>query len=323
MKYFFFCSILIVISCQTSVKNMQNTPTFAPNSIAAILQYPFAIKTVTLNDTLSIAYQEAGKKGETPLLFIHGLGSYMRGWDKNFDVLSASRPCFRIDLLGYGKSSKADYESGMAFYAHSIKQFCDKLKLKKVILVGHSMGGQISITTALLYPELVEKLILIDPAGFETFNEASKQAMKNVTTAALIQTTPDDRIRQNFAINFHKGLPDDAQFMVNDRFSMKHSPEFATYCQIVARNVHQMLNEPVFPKLKNIQQATLVFFGEKEALIPNRYLNPSLNTEGVAQTATKEIPKAELVMLPDAGHFAMWEQADLVNQKILLFLQKN
>lgn len=321
MKTLTFLAMLMFMSCQTFVKTMQTAPTFAPNSIAAILQYPYPIQTVKLDNNIEIAYQASGKSSATPLLFIHGLGSYMRGWDKNFDPLSKARLCFRIDLLGYGKSSKGDYESGMTFYAHIIKQFCDKLTLKKVILVGHSMGGQISVTTALLYPNLVEKLILIDPAGFETFNEAQKQTLKSVTTTAAIQNTPDDRTRQNFAVNFHKGMPDDAQFMINDRFLMKRSPEFEFYCRIVSRNVHQMLEEPIFSKLKNIQQPTLVFYGEKDVLIPNRFLNPTLNTEGVAKTGIKEIPHAELVMLPDAGHFAMWEQAHLLNQKIISFIR--
>lgn len=301
---------------------MQDVPTFAANSIAAILEYPFQIKTLQLEKGMEVAYQSVGKSAAaTPLIFIHGLGSYMRAWDKNIDPLSKTRRCFRVDLLGYGKSSKGDYQSGMAFYAHMIQEFCKILKLKKVILVGHSMGGQIAATTALLYPNLVERLILIDPAGFETFNDIQKQTLNSVTTAAAIQNTPDERIKQNFAVNFYKGTPDDAQFMINDRFLMKKCSEFEQYCSIVSRNVHQMLEEPIFSKLKNIQQPTLILYGEKDALIPNRYLNPTLTTEGVAQAGAKEIQHAEVVILPDAGHFAMWDQAVLVNQKISTFIR--
>ena len=300
---------------------MQDIPTFAANSIAAILDYPFPIKTLQLETGMEVAYQSVGTStAVTPLIFIHGLGSYMRAWDKNIDPLSQTRRCFRIDLLGYGKSSKGDYQSGMAFYAHMIQEFCKKLKLKKAILVGHSMGGQIAATTALLYPNLVERLILIDPAGFETFNDIQKQTLKSVTTAAAIQNTPDERIKQNFAVNFYKGTPDDAQFMINDRFLMKKCSEFKQYCSIVSRNVYQMLEEPIFSKLKNIQQPTLILYGEKDALIPNRYLNPTLTTEGVAQAGAKEIQHAEVFIVPDAGHFAMWDQAGFVNQKIFTFL---
>lgn len=320
MKPCIFILILSFLSCKTTVKHMNDAPTFAANSIAALLTYPFPIKTVKLDNGIEVAYQEAGKSSTTPLLFIHGLGSYMRGWDKNFDVLSKTKHCFRIDLPGYGKSSKADYESGMSFYAQIIVQFCSQLKLKKVVLVGHSMGGQIAVTTALLYPQLVERLILVDPAGFETFNDTQKQLLKSLTTPSAIQNTPDERTKQNFAVNFFKGTPDDAQFMINDRFLMKNSPEFETYCGIVSRNVSQMLEEPIFLKLKNVQQPTLVFYGANDVLIPNRFLNPTLTTEGVAQTGAKEIPKAEVVMLPNAGHFAMWDQPELLNQKIILFL---
>ena len=322
MKPLALLLILSFFSCKTNLNSMKEVPVFASNSIAALLAYPFPIKLVKIDSNIEVAYQESGQSTTSPIIFIHGLGSYMSGWNKNFDIISKSNHCFRIDLPGYGKSSKADYNSGMAFYANCIKRFCDKLKLKKVILVGHSMGGQIAVTTALEFPQMVERFVLIDPAGFETFNEVQKQALKAVTSADLILNLSEERIRQNFAVNFYKGMPDDAQFMIKDRLLMKTSPEFEIYCRIVARNVHQMLDEPIFSKLKNIQQPTIVFFGEKDALIPNRYLNPALTTEGVAQAGVKEIPHSELIMLPNAGHFSSWDQPDLLNQKILSFLHK-
>ena len=59
----------------------------------------------------------------------------------------------------------------MTYYAQVIKEFADKKGIENLVLVGHSMGGQIALTAALQYPDLVDKLVLIAPTGFETFNK--------------------------------------------------------------------------------------------------------------------------------------------------------
>jgi pimeloyl-ACP methyl ester carboxylesterase len=58
----------------------------------------------------------------------------------------------------------------MSYYAAVIKEFAETIGIEKYTLSGHSMGRQISMTTALLYPEKVEALILVAPAGFESFS---------------------------------------------------------------------------------------------------------------------------------------------------------
>lgn len=321
LKYSLILSlVLIAFSC--SIKNQQAdiAPSFAPNSIADILKYPFKIKTVKLTSGIEIAYNDEGNSKKTPLLFIHGLGSYMRAWDKNVAELSKIHRCIRLDLPDYGKSSKGKYQGGMKFYADNIKAFCDKLGFKKVILIGHSMGGQISMTAALQYPELVEKMVLVDPAGFETFNDIQKTTLKNFTKPEGIKASTDAQIKQNFAVNFYK-MPTDVQFMIDDRIKMRAATDFDEYCYGVAQNVYGMLDEPVFSKLNMISTKTLCFYGKNDALIPNKYLNPTLNTEGVAKSGASKMPNCQLIMLDNAGHFAMWEQAITVNQEILKFLR--
>ena len=62
-----------------------------------------------------------------------------------------------IDLPGYGKSAKANYDYSMAFYARIVEASSTQLGLKHVVLVGHSMGGQIAMTHALRYPGKAER----------------------------------------------------------------------------------------------------------------------------------------------------------------------
>lgn len=323
MKNWIFAFVFITIglfACKTKAVQTENVPTnYAANSIAYTLKYPFKTQTIKLSNGIEISYSDTGILRGTPLVFVHGLGSYMRAWDKNVVSLAADYRCLRVDLAGYGKSSKGKYKGDMSFYADVISEFCTKLKLKKVILVGHSMGGQIALTTAMLYPTLVEKLILVDPAGFETFNTLQKMTLKNLTSPAAIQNASEMQIRQSFASNFYK-MPEDAQFMVDDRLKMRSTTDFGTYCYVVAQNVYGMLDEPVYTKLSRITQPVLCFFGKNDALIPNKYMNPLQTTEGVAKSGASKMKNCEVVMLPEAGHFSMWEKADSLNKRVKAFL---
>jgi pimeloyl-ACP methyl ester carboxylesterase len=168
---------------------------------------------------------------------------------------------------------------------------------------------------AIEYPETFEHIFLVDPAGFETFNVAQKTTLKSITTQQNIKNTPENRIRQNMVNNFFK-MPTDAEMMINDRLAIRNTADFDDYCFVVAQNLAGMLDEPVFPKLNKIKKPVTCLFGSRDALIPNRALNPHLTTEAVAKAGVSAIRNCQFIMIPDAGHFAMWEKPNLVNQEI-------
>ncbi len=141
------------------------------------LRYPFATKTVVLNDSITIAYVDEGT-GDEVIVFVHGLGSYLPAWQKNIAGLKDDFRCIALDLPGYGKSGKGPYPIGMSFYADILAQFLAKLEIDKAVIAGHSMGGQIAVTLALQKPEVVSRLVLIDPAGIETFTPGEKACSK-------------------------------------------------------------------------------------------------------------------------------------------------
>ena len=282
------------------------------------LTYPYATKKLTVLDDIEIAYIEQGKGNQT-ILFVHGLGSYLPAWKKNIDVLSSSYKCIAIDLPGYGKSSKGKYAYDMKFFADVLGAFIREMELRDVTLVGHSMGGQISITTALYYEDLVDRLILVAPAGFETFHEGQKEWFRGILTSRDVMLTPAENIQANIAYNFYD-FKKDAEFMISDRIAMRSAIDFEWYCYAVVQSVKGMVDQPVFDFLKEVEQPTLVLFGENDNLIPNRYLNPG-KTSKVAEKGVAQMPNASLRMIPNTGHFAMFESAELVNNEIMQFLR--
>ena len=282
------------------------------------LPYPYAVKKVELPEGIQVAYVDEGK-GEQTIVFIHGLGSYLPAWKKNIEGLKGQFRCIAIDLPGYGKSSKGKYEGSMRFYAEIVAEFIDALDLGKVALAGHSMGGQIAMVAALAYPDKVEKLVLVAPAGFETFTKGQKQWFRDVMTANGVKLTTVEQIKINLAYNFYR-LPKDAEFMITDRINMRTASDFDAYCYIIPQCVQGMVDDPVYEFLPQIQQPTLVIFGENDNLIPNRYLNPGA-TAGIARDGAGRIPNAGLHLIPKAGHFVHFEKSDEVNELIKVFFR--
>ncbi|MFN3554987.1 MAG: alpha/beta fold hydrolase [Bacteroidales bacterium] len=283
------------------------------------IEYPFETRWADLPGGERIAYVDQGQ-GEHTLILIHGLGSYLPAWKKNIPELSKHYRVIAIDLPGYGKSDKLPHSGLMTYYASVVNDFAETLGLGKVVLGGHSMGGQISMVTALYYPERVEKLILAAPAGFERFTEGQKQWFRNVMTVRGVMLTPVEDIITNLAYNFYR-LPDDAEFMITDRIAMRSASDFNAYSHAVVQSVNGMVDESVFNHLHLIQQPVLIVFGENDNLIPNRFLNPGRTLE-VARAGAERIPNNQLVMIPQSGHFVQFESWEIFNESVIGFLGK-
>lgn len=305
----FITCLVVVTSCiaqsQTPIQSMRD------------LDYGMSVQKVNLNNNIEIAYVEEGQKGDY-ILFVHGLASYIPAWKKNIESLKSNLRCVAIDLPGYGKSSKGNYDVSMDFFADVIAEFCRKKNIDKVILAGHSMGGQIAITTALKFPDLVTKLILIAPAGFETFNKGEKQWFRDVMTVDGVRLTTVEQIRVNYAYNFYN-MPKDAEFMIDDRIHIRAAKDFNEYCYHITQGVNAMVDHPVFEFLPNVKQPAICLFGSQDNLIPNRYLHGG-PTEKVAKAGAEKMSDCKVEMIDNAGHFIMFEKADIVNEKIRQFL---
>ncbi len=313
-----YCLLLIKILFLIQIMQAQSNK-------VGIGEYAFPVKQLTLNDSITLSYVDEGEGAQT-LLMIHGLGSYLPAWRKNIPALSKKARCIALDLPNYGRSKKGDYPFSMTFFAQTILEFIEKAKLERVTLVGHSMGGQIALTLALeaKQTEAIEGMVLIAPAGFETFSETEKNWFRAVYTPEVVRNATLPQVERNFGLNFHNGqLPEDARFMYEDRLAMmRDTGLFEGYSNMIPQCVQGMLHAPVFERLNSIDWPVLVIYGKEDLLIPNKILHPQLDTETVAKTGTEQLPNARLELLSPCGHFAQWECAEQVNQLILQFIQQ-
>ena len=281
------------------------------------IDYTFDVEKVKVRN-IEIAYIDEGT-GDDVLLMIHGLGTNAKSWLKNIPSLSENYRVIAVDLPGYGKSDKGYYKYSMSFYAQVLTEMLDVLKIDKATFVGHSMGAQIAMVASLKYPEHVDKIVLISPAGFERFLEGEGDWMKDAFTIELVRDTPIRNIDINLKANFYE-TPDDAAFFVTDRIQVRGAEDFEDYCYAVTRNVAGMIDEPMWDKLDQIEHETLIIFGENDGLIPNIYLHGG-TTESIAKIGEEVIPNNKLVMIPECGHMAQFEKADVVNKEIIDFMK--
>lgn len=281
---------------------------------------PYPTHKITLNDSTSINYIDEGTGSQT-LLFIHGLGSNLKAWQKNIKALQTDFRCIALDLPNYGQSSQGQYPFTMSFFAETIEAFIQQLDLEEVVLVGHSMGAQIAMHFAIRYPNQLEKLILFAPAGFETFTAQQVAWFEQVYTAEFVKAAPEGQIINNFKLNFYD-MPEDAQFMIDDRLAMrKDTASYNRYCEMIPQCVIGMLKEPVYELLADINCPTLIFYGKEDRLIPNPLLNAQLTTAEVGAAGAAKMPNAQLVMVPKAGHFVQWEGTQVVHPAMQSFLR--
>ncbi|XP_053736965.1 1-acylglycerol-3-phosphate O-acyltransferase ABHD5 isoform X1 [Synchiropus splendidus] len=117
--------------------------------------------------TLTICTDQV--KDKTPLVLLHGFGGGVGLWAQNLDALSMCRPVFALDLLGFGQSSRPVFslhaQEAEEQFIESIEQWRAKVGLETMVLLGHNLGGYLSISYAIKYPERVKHIVLVEPWG--------------------------------------------------------------------------------------------------------------------------------------------------------------
>jgi len=279
------------------------------------LHYPVDVDWAEVHG-MRIAYADLGE-GEIPLVLIHGLSGYIPMWKKNIGALAARHRVIAVDLPGYGKSDKPRASYSMSFFAETIRGLLDVLGVPKAVLVGHSMGGQVSMHVALQAPERVHALVLSSPAGIETFSASEAAFLRSLVTPAFTYYATNSTIRARHEVNF-RTMPADAGFLVSDRIALRSARKFKAYCHVIKHSVRGMLDEPVHAQLHRLGAPTLILFGDTDKLIPNPVLHRG-TAAALVQAELSRMPDTRFVLLSHAGHLAQFEAAEAWNDAVLAF----
>lgn len=112
----------------------------------------------------SLAFLEHGESSNPPLLILHGLFGSGRNWGSIARKLSETYHVFALDLPNHGRSEWVDYAIDYPFMARAVANWMDEQAISSAAIIGHSMGGKTAMQLALLYPERIDQLVVVDAA---------------------------------------------------------------------------------------------------------------------------------------------------------------
>ena len=256
-------------------------------------------------DGIAVRYLDTGVPSGAPegveaprtILFVHGYCGAAYNFLPLYPLLAARCRCIAVDLPGCAGSAKPDIEYSIAFFVDFLDSFRRKLGLGRFVLVGHSMGGQISAHYAQRHPRAVEKLVLVAPDGLAG-EEGGWLALARLDPLIDAGLALSNRSFVTIALRtiiFHDPAmvsPD----LVDCFAEGLLSAEGARATALITRGI--IGHDPVDDVLPGLPQETLVIWGESDRLLSVRW----------APRYIELLPRAELRTLPACGHVPTLEK---------------
>ena len=249
-------------------------------------------------DDLKVNYKIAGEG--FPFLILHGWGGSSNSWNVVQDILSKSGyKVISIDLPGFGKTPSPQVPWEIKDYSDFILKFVEKLKLGKIILLGHSFGGRISIKFASLHPERLEKLVLFASAGIKhPWNFRKRIIYSFVAIGNFILSPKFLRRVKDLARNI---------FYISIR-----QRDYTKVKGAMRETFKKVVDEDLAPDLSRISTNTLIVWGERDNAVPL----------ADAYFIKEKISKSILKIIPNVGHTLNLENPEKLSETILKFLGK-
>ena len=250
----------------------------------------------------------------SPVLLVHGLGGFFETWGFNIFPLSEHYQVFAIDLPGHGLSDRPKNCYTLAFTTEFTAAIMEALGIKRASLIGHSMGGAISINTAINLPERVNRLILVDSAGLSQklpllYRLCSVPILGKIIIKPTIKPIWERGIRRLFYnSDFLSEEILDAVLAISQRPGAKEA-----LLSILRYNVNLNGIQPevvMTEKLRLIRVPTLFVHGAQDKLIPLEHV----------QNAFSLIPKARSKVFDQCGHCPHIEKSIEFNELVMAFL---
>lgn len=269
-------------------------------------------QTIEINGhTIFFAVKGEGK----PVILLHGFGAAMWVWEKQIEALSKDHRVYVLDLIGHGFSDRPKIPYRLETYIQFLKDFMDGVGVERAILVGNSMGGGLAWAMAALYPERVDKLILINSMPSDVLDQVRNESFRALVAIKDIPLLPYLVI----ASRNRKSVKWILQWCVSDiklitpeildrqyRISNIKGTTWVLYSTF--KNAEDAKKLKGY--LSSVLQPTLLIWGERDLLFPIP----------IAESLQQAIPGSKLQVIEKGGHMPMWEAPDEVNRAIVDFL---
>jgi pimeloyl-ACP methyl ester carboxylesterase len=254
---------------------------------------------LTLEAVPGIAIESRGS-GD-PLVLIHGLATTRVIWRRALPALADGREVITVDVPGFGDSLPAGPGFELGAVADRIAAGLDRAGIAGPIdLVGHSMGGAVSLTLADRHPDAVRSLVLVAPAGLRPMSPRTAEAF-GAAAERLIPlrraAAPALDFRWGRRLLLATGTVDGALVTPVDARAMVFASRGATR---IREALAAVASSDLRPVLERVPAPLGAVWGERDRIIP---------PTGV-DTIRERRPEAPIETVPGAGHIAMMERPE-------------
>jgi pimeloyl-ACP methyl ester carboxylesterase len=220
------------------------------------------------------------------LIMIHGLGGSLEWWRYNANELAEHFTVYMFDLPGFGRLGQLPASGSMPFYTGWTHRLLKEIGLDRVHVLGHSMGGHIALRLAAGFPEHVDKLVLVAPAGVLPDAEIEHYVLP---VLKLLREIPP------------KLLP----LALKD---IRRADLRTTW-----RSGQDLIENDVLPLLPSVQSPVLLIWGDQDDITPF----------DLSATFLNRLSDVRLARFPNIGHLPMVESVQEFNREVINFLIPN
>lgn len=296
--------------------------------------YAFPVHEITLpiqGQQVKMAYMDA--RPDTPngqtVLLLHGKNFAGYYWEQTAKDLN--RAGFRViipDQIGFGKSDKpTNIQYSFQLLALNTKAILDELKVQKVNVVGHSMGGMLATRFALMFPDRTEKLVLENPIGLEDWKTVVPyQSVDDWYQSELKQ---DYKSIKNYQLQFYfdnKWKPEYDKG-VNILAGWTLNKDYPIIAKNAALTFDMIFTQPVVYEFQNLKVPTLLLIGQRDrtalgkAKAPKEVQETLGNYPKLGRETAAKIKGSKLVEIDNVGHAPHVEAYEKFISPLLAFLK--
>jgi pimeloyl-ACP methyl ester carboxylesterase len=254
---------------------------------------------------------ERGPRRGSPIVLIHCFSCAIDWWDGMLPMLERKHRVIAVDLLGHGGSEKPGAGYTPPNQAQLVSEALERLRVRDAEVVGHSLGGSVTVALAQEHPQLVGKAVIIDMPPDNSYGDLgfiAGLAFQPVLGEALWRIKPDFSIRDGLGVAFAPG------YDVPDAFVEDVRRLTYTAYDESPSGVDDFLNEePLDQRMKASGKPLMVLMGAEEQIVndPQRAL---------AQYK-RAVPTAQTHLIQGAGHSPNVEKPRETAELVLRFAQ--
>lgn len=249
-----------------------------------------------------IVHYEVHGRGR-PVILLHGwLGSWGL-WQETMEFLAKNHRTYALDFWGFGESGKKRTTYAISDFVSLVDQFMEQLGIVRAPLVGHSMGGTVSLSVAIQYPSRVSKVVVIGAPIVGS-------SMRLILKLAGIRPIAFLVFRMLWALE--KGIRLSAPFItIDERWpDMIESDLSKTTLESFLNSIASLRNTDLRDTIHKINVPIMGIYGDKDVLVdPNQW-----------KLIAELVPDPHISRFPGAGHFPMLDQPRIFMNTLQDFL---